>query len=104
MDIATVTSAEFAPHVGDTFASTLLDGTELELKLTECNDLPASPRMTQGFALLFRETSHPAYDQQIHALRHTQLGEFQIFLVPVGQDERGTQYEAVFSRTPSATP
>jgi hypothetical protein len=26
------------------------------------------------------------------------MGDFSLFLVPIGQDERGTDYEAVFNR------
>jgi hypothetical protein len=35
--------------------------------------------------------------QRIYKLEHEQMGEVELFLVPVGQDQRGFRYEAVFS-------
>jgi hypothetical protein len=35
--------------------------------------------------------------QHIYRLQHDELGDINIFIVPVGRDERGTRYEAVFS-------
>ena len=32
-----------------------------------------------------------------YLLEHDQMGEFEIFLVPVSQSERGFRYEAVFN-------
>lgn len=103
MDTATATSADFAPLIGDTFVSTLADGSRLDLELTDCADLPANPRATQGFSLVFRHGSADVYPQHIHALSHDGLGDLELFLVPIGQDEEGIYYEALFSRPP-ATP
>jgi hypothetical protein len=31
-------------------------------------------------------------------MQHVQLGTFDLFLVPVGQDQQGVYYEAIFNR------
>jgi hypothetical protein len=51
----------------------------------------------EAFSLFFRGPSNPQLLQGIHKLRHTQLGELEVFLVPVGQDKDGFQYEAAFN-------
>lgn len=98
------TCHDFGPHVGDTFASTLGDGTRLDLELTECEAMPDRPGWAEGFTLLFTEPTGVVVDQQQHHLAHPQLGELTLFLVPIGQDESGTAYEAVVSRVPGTTP
>ena len=35
--------------------------------------------------------------QGIHKLQHAELGEGELFLVPVGKDKDGFEYEAVFN-------
>jgi hypothetical protein len=35
--------------------------------------------------------------QQIYQVEHPTLGSFELFLVPVGPDEQGMCYEAVFN-------
>jgi hypothetical protein len=38
----------------------------------------------------------PPLPQHIYALEHTSLGKLELFLVPIGPDERGMRYQAVF--------
>lgn len=68
-----------------------------DLKLVEVNDRTKSPRQ-EVFALHFHGPSRHFMQQGIHRLKHSQLGEIDLFLVPVGQDLEGFQYEAVFNR------
>lgn len=42
------------------------------------------------------ETSRE-YQQGIYTIQHDAVGSIQLFLVPVGCNEKGLQYEAVFS-------
>jgi hypothetical protein len=48
------------------------------------------------FSLVFRGPLEPLLPQGIHRLEHDALGELDLFLVPIGPDEAGTRYEAVF--------
>ena len=50
------------------------------------------------FSVMFltRDNLH-TYPQNTYTLLHPTHGEMQVFLVPVGQDNQGTRYEAVFS-------
>lgn len=51
----------------------------------------------EAFSIVFESVSQQALPQKIYALSHPELGEFELFIVPIGQDANGTRYEAVFS-------
>jgi hypothetical protein len=99
--IESATSETFAPHVGTAFAATTAAGDSLELELTGCEEQPGgapegAPRAP--FSLLFHDADASRYaPQQTLTLRHDQLGEFPLFVVPLGPDERGMRYQAVIS-------
>ncbi len=54
----------------------------------------------ESFSLFFHGPSDRFVPQGIYNLKHAQLGELSIFLVPVAQDKNGFQYEAVFNLLP----
>jgi len=37
-------------------------------------------------------------DQGVHNLSHDQMGDFELFIVPIKRDEHGFYYEAIFNR------
>ncbi len=67
------------------------------LLLLEVQERSKSPRQ-ESFALLFRGPAQYFMPQGMHKLTHSSLGKIDLFLVPVGQDAEGFQYEAVFNR------
>jgi hypothetical protein len=98
------TSATFAPHVGDVFEVTPAEGEPFEAVLSSCTETPyGSPDEWQRdvkrvpFSLIFHADPDPGAPQQIFSMRHPELGSFELFLVPLGPDERGMRYEAVIS-------
>ena len=75
----------------------------VELELTEVNERTTSPKV-ELFSLIFRGPVTPRLVQRIHPLEHDSLGKFELFLTPVGLDENGTLYEAVFHRLAKPQP
>jgi hypothetical protein len=80
------------------------EGEPFEAVLSSCEETPyGSPeewQRTQNrvpFSLLFLVDPDPGAPQQIFSMRHPDLGTFDLFLVPLGPDERGMRYEAVIS-------
>ena len=69
----------------------------LTIELIEVEDVSKSPRHEE-FSLLFRGPVSPYALQAIHHIEHDRLGEFDLFLVPLGPDGQGMRYEAVFNR------
>ncbi len=67
------------------------------MDLVECVNGYSTPGQEQ-FSLRFRGDRASIYPQRIYAVKHDSIGEFELFLVPIAQDESGTSYEAVFNR------
>jgi hypothetical protein len=99
-----LTVDDFRPAVGQTF---VLDaggaGTvDLELVTARTIEPDAPPADEAGqrspFALDFRGPAEPALPQSIYLLEHDSFEQpLEIFIVPVGRTEAGTDYEAIFT-------
>jgi hypothetical protein len=87
----------FAGHIHSKFRVLLQNRSTLELELYELADGRSTPVQEQ-FSLFFYGPTEPFLGQGTFQLEHQALGDFPLFLVPVGPDERGMCYEAVFNR------
>jgi len=67
------------------------------LDLVEVANGYSTPKQEQ-FSLRFRGERTSIFPQRIYTMKHDSIGEFDLFLVPIAQDESGTSYEAVFNR------
>jgi len=96
MSLDTLTVASFEPLVGDAFT---IAGTpdDLTLVLETATVLADRPGGRDPFSLVFRGPPEPLLAQAICGLHHAQLGRLEIFVVPLGRDEAGVRYEAIFS-------
>jgi len=74
-------------------------GGPLELVLSDCE----ADRYEGSFSLLFHAPDGRLEPQQTFRARHAELGEFDLFLVPLGPDGRGMRYEAVFTQAPASS-
>jgi hypothetical protein len=99
----TLTVAMFAECLGTTFRIRTEPEVVLEIVLLEANALTARGGSRGGamrrepFSLIFRGPRGPWLPQRIHRLEHDKLGTLDIFLVPIGPDEQGMRYEAIFN-------
>jgi hypothetical protein len=50
-----------------------------------------------AFSLFFLGPHEPFFEQRIYPLDHETLGRMELFIVPVGHDQHGILYEAVFT-------
>lgn len=97
-----LTADTFAPAVGDRFVLDDGAGVRVELELLESRlHRPDAPAVDESgtrapFSLLFLGPTDPVLPQRIYRLEHDSVGPIEIFIVPVGRDETGTTYEAVF--------
>jgi len=94
----TLTEKEFSKHVNTKFRITLEPPVELELSEVK-SYLPREneERGMERFSLYFAGPLEPHLPQNLYPMEHGLMGAFDIFLVPVAQDERGFKYEAVFN-------
>jgi hypothetical protein len=87
--------ADFEGFVGEPHEIVFSDGT-LPVMLEKAQGLPRSMREAGAFRLEWRGPAEPMLVQATYRFRR---GErlFDMFIVPVGRDESGTLYEAVFN-------
>jgi hypothetical protein len=53
----------------------------------------------ESFSVLFHAPKQFRYPQSIYRVSNLQIGELEIFLVPLGPNEKGMQLEAIFNFT-----
>ena len=95
---APLTEKEFSKHVNTKFRVALEE--PLELELTEVKGYLSKPHEESGmerFSAYFHGPADQYLKQGSYPLAHDVMGEFEIFLVPIAQDEKGLRYEAVFN-------
>ncbi len=94
-----ITKSELEPYLGQTFqirfGEQCRDAELIEVSVIR-SETPKDGRQ-EPFSVLFRTAEKEAYNQGIYPVTHEALGEHAIFLVPIGPDDTGMRYEAVFS-------
>ena len=88
----------FSPAVGQSFAVGNEGEAKVELVLAEAaaEDSGAhAPR--PSFSLLFHGPADPFLPQGTYRFQHEAIEAMEIFVVPLGRDEHGTVYQAVFA-------
>jgi len=89
----------FDSHVGTRFAATSASTALVELELVEVSDI-GDGNHGLNFRLLFRGPRETPLDQGTVELVHPTIGTVALFMVPIGADAAGVQYEVVFNRMP----
>ena len=98
--MALLDASMFSPWLNQTFCIQADEGT-LETALIEVTEkdyrygMPEAKR--KPFCLVFRGPKEKGLEQGTYKVEHAKAGSFDIFLVPIGPDEKGLCYEAVFN-------
>jgi hypothetical protein len=86
----------YVPLVGSTFEVERREGDMVSVELVNATSLPGRG---EAFSLLFRGSADEPLDQCTYRVEHRALGEFPLFLVPLGPTDDGAQeFEAVVNR------
>ena len=85
----------FSAAVGESF-EVAGEGGALSLTLIEAESISGAARDGGAFRLLFRGPFEPILPQATYGLTRNDAA-LDIFLVPIGQEESGTRYEAIFN-------
>jgi len=102
--MSTYTSKMFADFVGESFHVEQESRGKLIADLIEVSDTTgAGPNNKNSnqidcFSILFRAPLDQPLEQNTYNFFHKKFGTFPLFIVPVGIDEKGRLYEAVFNR------
>lgn len=88
---------DFARNLNTAFECSVAPDQCVSLQLIQLREGKSSPHQEQ-FALLFQGPLELLLPQRMYPFRHEVLGEFELFIVPVGKDAQGFHYEAMFNR------
>jgi hypothetical protein len=97
---AELTQEEFSRHLKTKFRINAETPQPVELELSEVLSYRPEPNEQRGmerFSAIFSGPPDVFLSQGVYPLTHEQMGDLQLFLVPLGRDERGFNYEAVFN-------
>ena len=99
---APLTEEEFSQHVNTKFRVNVESAEPVELELIEVKSYanknkPGEQPGMERFSLFFRGPLDAFLQQATYSLSHEEMGSFDIFLVPLGREEKGYSYEAVFN-------
>lgn len=94
---ASLTHAEFSQHLNSRFDVQIDEANAVQLKLAEVSHLKLYPRQEE-FSIVFLGPLETFLGQGVHPFSHEQMGNFELFIVPVRQDDKGFYYEAIFNR------
>jgi hypothetical protein len=100
-DLGSVTADHFEPVKGQAFeARPPAAGEPFTVVLAGIRRRSGPPGFREPFSLEFlcpwRVATPPAHGQGVYRLSHPQLGDLDVFLVPVGASDAGVAYEVSF--------
>ncbi|HEX7956523.1 MAG TPA: hypothetical protein VF508_06255 [Pyrinomonadaceae bacterium] len=94
------TEEDFRPHEGTKFSVQVEQHPPVELLLTEVksyNPETSQQLNMERFSLYFQGPADVMLQQGTYAFGHPEMGDLILFVVPIGRDESGFQYEVVFN-------
>ena len=94
------TEEEFRQHLNTQFRVLIDTPTPIDLTLVEVESRPSEAHEEAGmerFSVFFKSPLQFLLTQSTHRLAHPQMGEFDVFLVPIGQEPDGFRYEAIYN-------
>lgn len=94
-DLGTLAMSDFDTRRDETFV--VQTQPEIHLQLTHVRPLGDSGRPGGAFSLWFMGEPGPFLPQSIYPVVHPQLGQLNIFLVPLGPRDGKNLYETIFT-------
>jgi hypothetical protein len=88
---------DFTPHLNTKFLASREGLPSIELELVSAVDSGSTDKQ-EMFAVSFRGPGNLILPQAIYALAHPAFEGLSLFLVPIGRDAAGVNYEAIFNR------
>ncbi len=97
--LETLRFESFQPLLDESFGI-VFEADPVAARLTNVRALTPPSTDHEGrlpWSLVFRVPPDASYEQGIYRVHHRSFGEVELFLVPIGPDREGMQYEAVFT-------
>ena len=87
-----LTSGHFSPYLNQKFLLHSDTGEPIETELVEVSELTA-----RALSIVFLGPQEPVVAQGTYEVSHLEMGPLSLFLVPIGPNDNGMRYEAVFA-------
>jgi hypothetical protein len=94
------TETEFTKNLNTNFRVVVEAPKPIDLKLVAVTPRPSGPTEEAGmerFSAVFSGPRDIFLPQQTYRVSHPEMGEFDLFLVAIGQEADGFRYEAVYN-------
>jgi Domain of unknown function (DUF6916) len=95
-----LTEQEFSKHLNTNFRVNVEAPKPIELELVEVQGYTSAENEQPGmerFSVFFSGPKDIQLLQCSYPLTHESMGSFDLFLVPIGLEDKGIRYEAVFN-------
>lgn len=92
-----LTRDRFAEQLNTDFLIRFTPEASMAAELVEVSELRQKGKQ-ESYSLVFRAPLDAPVLQQMFAVEHPELGVFELFLVPIGKNDRGVEFEAVFNQ------
>ena len=94
----TITLSQFQECLDDTFTIRFEENVRLEATLSKVEKRGGdSEKQDRPFSIILKtQQKGEYYNQGIFMVSHPNLGDLSLFLTPIGPNEDGMQYEAIF--------
>ena len=92
-----LTKESFSDRLNSKFQLFISDDSTVDIELIEVAQRRSTPRQEQ-FAVAFQVPASVPAVQGVYRVKHDDLGEFELFLVPYKQEAESTYFEAFFNR------
>ena len=94
-----LSAADFLPHLNNEFRIYFDPSSPLAVELIEVSEKSSTTSNAERlpFSIVFRGPKNTDYQQGTYKVNHKDVGEILLFLVPIGPDDEGLCYEAIFN-------
>lgn len=97
-DLHLLEASDFSGLINQVLYIRFNEQVRLPAELIEVNAWGESTLDRRSFSITLRtEQKDNYYPQAIYIIEHPEKGDMEVFLAPLGFDEKGLKYEAVFS-------
>jgi hypothetical protein len=94
-----IKAADFSKLINKEFRIYFEPSDPSNAELIELNkhNVPSESERRTPFSIVFRGPVDKVWPQGMYKIEHKSMGELELFLVPIGPDDKGICYEAVFN-------
>jgi hypothetical protein len=92
-----LTRQSFSERLNSKFQLFISADSAIEIELVEVEQRRSTPRQEQ-FSVVFRVPASVPAQQGVYRVKHDDLGEFELFLVPYRKEAEAIYFEAFFNR------